>query len=313
MLAASSNGSGDRMPPVPPDALISAPVLPLAQYLRRLIWWAMLPLLLLAVVLGAIRLSHLRSDQAEEAERLAQRLAREVDDVLGDRVKALTLLATSPLLPAGRLEDFHRRAQAFRQQFGSELLMADDQGRMLLHTGIPHGTELPALPRPQGRAAVPLALSTGQPAVGDVFFGPIAKKWLVAIAVPVPAEGPRDRALLTLIDAKLVEERFRHAAVPEGWTVTLRDSRGEPIAGVAPSVAAASAGPASKPAPPAPAAAAWRATPALAPWSVSVGPPVALRLRGRAREAGEQLGAARHAGAAAARLGCCRACDRGPG
>ncbi|MBL8359205.1 MAG: hypothetical protein JNN18_01845 [Rubrivivax sp.] len=134
--------------------MISAPGTPLAHYLRQLTWAAMLPLLLLVVVLGAVRLEHQRDDETVEGNRLVERLAREVDDVLGDRIKALTLLASSPMLQEDRLADFHRRAQAFKQQFGSELLMADDQGRMLLHTGVDYGSALPPLPRPPGRAAV---------------------------------------------------------------------------------------------------------------------------------------------------------------
>lgn len=192
---------------------------PLAAYLRRLVWGAMLPLLVLAVLLGTVRLAHLHTDEATQAEQLAHRLARQVDDVLGDRIQALTLMASSPLLQQDQLADFHRLGQAFRQQYGSEVLLADDQGRMLLHTGMRFGAPLPPLPHPQGRAAASQALSTGKPAVGDLFIDPVVKRPLVAIAVPVPAAGTPGRVLLTLIEARPFEDRFRQVAPPTGWAL----------------------------------------------------------------------------------------------
>jgi two-component system sensor histidine kinase/response regulator len=74
-----------------------------------------------------------------------------VDESLRARIGALTVLAESPLLQSPELlGDFHREAQGFRRAYGSDVLLADTQGRMLLHTGRPFGLPLP--PAPPGRS-----------------------------------------------------------------------------------------------------------------------------------------------------------------
>ena len=95
-----------------------------------------------------------------------RRLTGTVDDLLRNRVVALQMLADSPLLDEQRLASFHRRAQVFRERLGSELLMADGHGHMLLHTGVPFGQPLPPMPRPAGRAALPQALAEARFAAG---------------------------------------------------------------------------------------------------------------------------------------------------
>ena len=141
------------------------------------------------------------------------------------------MLAASPLLDEGRLADFHRRAQVFPRHFGNPMLLADAQGRMLVHTGVPFGEPLPDLPRPSGRAAVPAALASGRAEVGDVFIGPIAKRPMVAVAVPVVRGGKAERVLITSIEARTFQDSFDRAGVPAGWHVTLVDSQRAVIAG----------------------------------------------------------------------------------
>jgi len=205
--------------------------IPMALYLRRLVWLSILPLLLLAVVLAADTLRRLRAADDRAGVLLAAQLARQVDDLVQQRKLALEVLAASPLLDERRLADFHRRAQVFPRQFGSDLMLADAQGHMLLHTGVSFGQPLPALPRPSGRAAAPIALASGKAAVGDVFMGPIAKRPLVAIAVPVLRDGKAEQVLLTTIDTRAFQEQVQRAGVPEGWQAALLDSRHELIAG----------------------------------------------------------------------------------
>ncbi|MDO9313973.1 MAG: response regulator [Burkholderiaceae bacterium] len=203
----------------------------MAHYLRRLVWLAILPLVLLAMLLAADTLRRLRAADDRSGHLLATQLSRQFAELVHQRTMGLEVLAASPLLDEGRLADFHRRAQVFPRQFGNALLLTDGQGQMLLHTGVPFGQPLPPLPKPSGRAAAPAALASKQAEVGDVFMGPIAKVPLVAVAVPVLRDGKAQRLLLTTIDARIFQAQIDQAELPDGWHVTLLDSRQAVIAG----------------------------------------------------------------------------------
>ncbi|WP_395700153.1 PAS domain S-box protein [Aquabacterium sp.] len=203
----------------------------LARYLRRLIWLSMLPLLLLALLLGVDGVRRLRAADDRAAGRLATQVAVAVDDTLRGRISALKLLTQSPLLDEGRLADFHHRALSFREEFGNDLILADAQGQMLLHTGRPFGSPLPPLPKPAGRAAAPAALASGKPAVGDLVLGPIIGKPLVAVAVPVLRPGRAPRVLLTSVGVEHFAQLMRTLQVPAGWHLGLMDSTRSLIVG----------------------------------------------------------------------------------
>jgi PAS domain S-box-containing protein len=227
------------------------PLQPLRSYLRWLVWWCMLPLLLLASYLGYDSVRTLRTAEDLAARRLAQQVAVQVDNLLSERAEMLQLLSESPLLdsPEGRA-DFHRQAQGFRRAHGSDVIVADLDGQMLVHTGQPLGARLPRLPQPAGRSAAAQALASGRAAVGDPFFGPLAKAALVAIAVPVVRDGAPRLLLVTAVPVNTVAQLLQRVTLPGGWSLAVLDSQDRPLARWPEATAAAGAA-ASGAAPPA--------------------------------------------------------------
>jgi hypothetical protein len=219
--------------PERPQAAEGAPDrgVPLRVYLRRLIWACMLPLVAVAVYLGFAGVAQIRQAEDEAGARLVLQVSDAVEQSLRARIATMVVLAQSPFLEQGAsLQEFHRLAQGFRQGHGSDLVLADADGRMRLHSGQPFGSELPPLPRPSGRAAAPLAMTTGQPSVGDSFIGPLVKVRLVAVAVPVPAGAPSAQALLSVVPAQRFQELLDRVPLPEGWTLSLIDGQREVFA-----------------------------------------------------------------------------------
>ena len=205
--------------------------LPLNSYLKRLIWLCMLPLLLLALYLGYDSVRKVRAADDIARASLANEMAAAVDQALKARVDALSALSRSPLLDDNqRLADFYRAAQSIRRTFGGEVILANPDGQMLLHTGHPFGAALPTLPRPAGNAAALRALATGKPAVGDGFDGPLANTRLVAIAVPVQRDGINRLVLLNVVDAQQIKQSVEAAKLPPGWAVVVRDGAQAPLA-----------------------------------------------------------------------------------
>jgi PAS domain S-box-containing protein len=189
------------------------------------------PLILLAVFLAA---SNIMSRQAElnaQATNLVKNISTLIDQHLHARISALYMLAASPLVDdAARWKDLYRESQGFYQGFGSHVILADPGMRMLFNTRVPFGTKLPPLPRPKGHAAAPTVMATGEPAVGNVFFGPIARESLVAIAVPALRGGKVAFLLLTIFETRQFQQHIEKVALPSGWALSLLDGKGDLIA-----------------------------------------------------------------------------------
>ncbi len=212
------------------------PGITLKSYLARLIWLCLSPLLLLALWLAydSVRSSLAQRDQ--QAANLARNVAVAIDQYMEARMRALNLLALSPLLdnPA-RWGDLYQEGRGFHASFGSHVILADVGSagtpmRMLFNTRVPFGAALPPLPRPLGHAAAPLAVATLHPAVGDSFVGPVAKAPLVAIAVPAVRDGKAVFVLVTTFETRQFQDRLDLFALPAGWALSLRDGRGDVIA-----------------------------------------------------------------------------------
>ena len=212
---------------------VRTPGIPLKLFLARLIWLCVLPLLILGVWLAydSVRTSQIQRDQA--AANLTKNFATSVDQYLKSRIRALNMLAVSPLVDdSSRWPELYQEAQGFHESFGSHVILADveEPMRMLFNTRVPYGAPLPPLPRPKGQAAAPAALTTRKPAVGDSFIGPVAELTLVAIAVPVLRENKVVHIILSTFEALQFQERLDEFALPTGWIMALQDGRGDIIA-----------------------------------------------------------------------------------
>ncbi len=219
-----------------PAASARSPALP--GYLRRLIWLSLLPPLVLALAMAVDSMRQLRARDDAAAAQLARQVAERVDAYLQQRVLALLVLAESPLLgdPA-QWAAFHRSAQVFRTQLGSDVILADAEGRMLLHSGRPFGEPLPRIARPSGRAAAPEAMATGAPVIGDAVKGPFNDEMFVGVVVPVRRDGGMRGVLFTPVAARLLKEMVDTTPVPPGWRLTLLDGLGQRM-GAAPAASA---------------------------------------------------------------------------
>ena len=211
------------------------PGIPLAAFLRRLIWLCVLPLVLLAAYLATDSVLTAQIEQDQKATNLAKNFAGTIDHRLSARIGALQMLAVSPLADTPtQWKNFYQEAQGFRQSFGSHVIFANLDMRMLFNTRVPFGSPLPVLPTPKGKAAAPTAIKTGLPAVGDIFPGPIAKEPLVAIAVPAQREGKTAFLLLTAFETRQFQDLLDQMVLPAGWALTVLDSNSEVIARRAP-------------------------------------------------------------------------------
>jgi PAS domain S-box-containing protein len=209
---------------------------PLHRYLMQLYWLCVLPLLLLAGWLAYENVQAIRSAQNKLAAGLASNLAATVDQQLGARISALTVLTQSPYLdPPLQLADLYKEAQGVRNSLGMHvaLVEATPPYRMRFNTHSPLTADLPAPPSKNAYEDLKVALSTLQPSVGDVMISPISGGPITPIAMPVVREGRAVYALVTPSSTAEFQNIFDQASLPAGWTVTLKDSLGQSVARIA--------------------------------------------------------------------------------
>lgn len=207
----------------------------LHSFLRRVIWLCVLPLVVLAAYLAieTVRTTQYARDYA--AANLAKNFAIAIDENLKSRIGALHILTASPLADqVEQRKDLYQEAQGFQQNFGSHVILADLNMRMLFNTRAPFGTILPALPRPKGNSAVVTVMKTGKPAVGDSFLSSVSGEPMVAIAVPGVRDGKIAFLVLTVLENRQFQNRLQQVALPSGWSLSLLDGNGAVIARVAP-------------------------------------------------------------------------------
>jgi len=207
----------------------------LRTYLSRLIWFSVLPLVLLAVYLAVNHVNTVHARLKQEATRQVRNAATAIDIHLKAQIAALEMLGASPLIDdPRRWGDLHKAALGLRESFGGHVILADPSLQMLLNTRVPFGEALPKLPRPRGRAAAPAALETRRPAVGDRFFGPVAREPMVAVVVPVMRDAEPRYLLLSTIETGRFQKQLEQIALPAQRVLTLLDGTGEVIARRAP-------------------------------------------------------------------------------
>lgn len=243
---------------------------PLSTYLGRVIALSIAPLLVVAVWLTVDRLRTEREHARVAAEQAVMRFIDRAEGYLDARLRALRILADSPLVdePAG-WPDLYDAASRFVDSFGAHVTLVDSERQMLLNTRGPFGAALPRVPEYPGRNAGELAFATAEAVVGDVLVGPLAGEALVGLAVPVLRDGAVRYVMASSVTTAELAAEIEDWALPAGWAVVVRDSVGQRIAGREP-VGHDSERDVDPP---------WRfeGVLGLAPWSVVVEVPRALR------------------------------------
>jgi signal transduction histidine kinase len=209
----------------------SADARPAAQRRPRairtmLVWaagaWVVPTWIFIAIgILGFYR--HERAHIAENTISIARALMSAVDRDLGGTVAAAQILAMSPYLAADDLAAFHRQASELVPQLGgTNIVLADASGRQLVNTLVPYGEELPSPNLPNQRKV----MATGRPSISDVFIGPVTKRPLMSVGVPVfRGNAPKYTLSVSVFPERLNELLIRQR-LPPNWIAVVFDTSG---------------------------------------------------------------------------------------
>ena len=208
----------------------------LRRFFERLFWLCMLPLLVTGLMLVATQVHVLEEQRSLAEQSLVRGVARDLDHMLELRVSSLELLARAmpeqALDPSGRLNAARARtlAEHHVELRGSHVMISSASGTMLMNTRFPKDLALPSEPTLPGIATVGRAISTRSKVVSDAFFGPMAGRELIGLAVPMPLVFAEPLGIMSAIEIADIQRRIESFHVPLAWSLTVTDGAGRVMA-----------------------------------------------------------------------------------
>src|SRR5882724_11900909 len=146
----------------------------------------LVPALIVAGWLAMLWAASERAQLEQAAEYKAREIAADIDREIVSTQNMLTVLASSHFLQNRDLAAFHAQAATLTQRLDAPIVVLDrNLRRQVVNTAVPWGNPLPTtVPVPRSEDEL-RSLQSGNPAVSNVFFGPLIDRLAVAVTVPV--------------------------------------------------------------------------------------------------------------------------------
>ncbi|HEY3306243.1 MAG TPA: cache domain-containing protein [Candidatus Binatia bacterium] len=152
----------------------------------------------------------------------ARALSSAVDRELEASIRSLQVLATSEELELANLKQFCDEAAKVvkTQRYWDSIALSDESGRQLLSLRRPFGSRSPGSPNDPEHLRV---VSTGRPAISNLYTGRITQEPLIAVTVPVFRNGKVKYLLAASIFPRSLLQLVHEQVMPAGWTATIID------------------------------------------------------------------------------------------
>jgi two-component sensor histidine kinase len=151
-----------------------------------------------------------------------------VDRELQGIVAALQVLALSHPLHDGDLAGFRRQAETYvgRQRPGSNLVLSD-RTKQIINLRVPQGEPLPMLVESETAGVV---FDTARPAISNLRVGPVLRRLIVTVHVPVIHDGRVVYNLSLNPTLEAFSDIIREQRPPQDWVVSVFDRAGVNVA-----------------------------------------------------------------------------------
>jgi len=196
--------------------------------LALLVAACIVPALLMAVTLISYNYVQARKQLEQNAVMTARAMASVLDKEFAMAEATLATLATSASLERDDFTTFDSQArEVLRGQKVNNIVLSDIDGRQYINTLRPFGAALPqSNPHPPLRQVN----VTGQPAISNLFMGPVSKRFAAAIGVPVR----RVDGDIYCLSASIFTENFSQLlslqSLPHDWIAVILDKNGAIVA-----------------------------------------------------------------------------------
>lgn len=186
----------------------------------------LIPASLMAVALITYNFQLERARLVRDSIATARALASAMDRELAGVQSALFALATSPYLASNDLRAFHGQAkEVLTNLIATSVLLIDARGQQQINTLRPFGERLPA----NASRQVQDMFETGRPVVTDLFSGPVFRRPLVAVGVPVRRGNTIPYVLSTAIVPERLSRILTEQRLPPDWIAAIFDGTGTTV------------------------------------------------------------------------------------
>jgi len=197
----------------------------------RLIWLVVaciVPASLMVVRMIASDYELARAAFIRSAMTTAHANAMAVDKEFAVIESTLKALATSPSLIGDDLKPFYGQARAIcASQDIFNILLEDGTGQQLINTFQPYGTTLPSTGL---GPSLTYMRSNDATAISQVFMGPVSKRYIVSVGIPVIRKSGGFHALSAVVTVERFGTILKQQQYPEHWITTILDNKGTVVA-----------------------------------------------------------------------------------
>lgn len=180
---------------------------------------------------GAVfRITQLSMATAHQSLELsAQTMSLAIDRKLETYMAVLAAFGTSPALDRRDDALLYAQAEAIARQHGVWIAVAEPSGQQIVNTLALFGAELP----PSHPVTVPKE-PPQDGVVHNLFPGPVARKWIAGMTLPVRRSGEIICYLHLGLSAEHLRALLEKQGLPEGWFAALVDGDDKVVARVPP-------------------------------------------------------------------------------
>ena len=143
----------------------------------------------------------------------------------------LTALASSRFLQIDDFQSFRQQISDVARQLGLQIVLTDAKtGQQIANTLIGMGEVLPRDIPKEASNARQESIRGVKPTISNVYFGPISKKYIVNVGIPIVRDGVVIFYLSAGIPAAIFADSVSNAATPSQWIVSVIDRDSNVIA-----------------------------------------------------------------------------------
>lgn len=166
-----------------------------------------------------------RSQRENDMNQTARALVQAVDNQLLRAQAIAQTLSTADTLTRRDFARFHQQARDVLALtgVGTNVVLRDEAGRQILNTAVDFGNPLHPQAAPEQVQAV---FATGKPSISQVFIGPVLKRPVISLDVPVIIDGKIAYALGIGIVPDYFNAILKAQRLPSNWIAAVFDTAG---------------------------------------------------------------------------------------
>ncbi|HJV53587.1 MAG TPA: EAL domain-containing protein [Noviherbaspirillum sp.] len=198
---------------------------PVRTYLMWLVLACLMPGILGATGLFIYQYRQGRTQQEKDTIQTARALVQAVDNHLLRARAVVQTLSVSDTLIRRDFSRFHRQARqaVTLSGLGTNLVLRNEAGQQILNTAVEYGNPLHPQPAPEQVRDV---FATGRSTISPVFIGPVMKRPIMSVDVPVIIDGKVAYDLGIGILPEHFNTLLKEQGLPSGWIAAVFDKTG---------------------------------------------------------------------------------------